>query len=411
MTSKEIISELKKYNKELEKHVPGLDLDIMKEIQLFKNGTKDEDYFTLFAENLVDLRTEIALMRKNLTTDVEGMVLRVVNDQQNQFAHRMNDFFVKAILDVKENWNKHLNHFTDEMQEVKKTFNEMKVENENLSNTLRNVNEELMILKSTVSSIDNRYENLDVSSEISMLKHEVLKIANSVENKALLEKNFENLASQYKSVLLKISDLKRTTDKNVSTTISLKESEEKLKESLKKRDLEFKKQLELTSNNLLKTEDKILKKAINGSESFLKEQLNKKTQEILDLEKKLKKSVLGSNTKLKSDLEKKLGEIKKLEEDLDKRFNTSKVNIENKIDKSSKKLNKNLSTKINKVKKLEKELNQKIDDLSDVKSEVISSDFEVLEKEEVPLKSFREIEVEKKILDIDSRLSKLSSLR
>ena len=72
---KKIVDELKKYNKELERHIPGLDIDVVRETKIFQNA-QNEDYFTLFAENLMDLRTELALLRKNISTDVEGMVLR-----------------------------------------------------------------------------------------------------------------------------------------------------------------------------------------------------------------------------------------------------------------------------------------------------------------------------------------------
>ena len=102
--NKKIIEEMRKYNKELERHIPGLDDSSLNSNSVFKTDNDQDEVFTLFAQNLLDLRTEMNLIRKNLSTDIEGMVTRVVNEQQRKFNSRMDNFFVKAILDVKENW-------------------------------------------------------------------------------------------------------------------------------------------------------------------------------------------------------------------------------------------------------------------------------------------------------------------
>ncbi len=187
---KKIISELKKYNQDLEKHVPGLDLDLMKESRL--QSSRNEDYYTLFAENLVDMRTEIALMRKNLSADVEGMVLRVVNEQQNRFSQRMNDFFVKAVLDVKETWDTRLSTFVDEISDVKKVFNGMKVENSNLSELVKNINEEILMLKSSVGDGEVKAERKELRNRIEELES-LIKTLNKNNNSTLLLEKLESI--------------------------------------------------------------------------------------------------------------------------------------------------------------------------------------------------------------------------
>ena len=85
----DLIGDLKKYNKELESHFSNLDFSSINDFSSSKSNYEESEYFSLFANNLMDLKTEMALMRKNLTSDVEGMVHRLIKEEQESFrVHR-----------------------------------------------------------------------------------------------------------------------------------------------------------------------------------------------------------------------------------------------------------------------------------------------------------------------------------
>ena len=224
--NKKIIEEMRKYNKELEKHIPGLDDSSLNtslnSSSIFKTDEDQDEVFTLFAQNLLDLRTEMNLIRRNLSTDIEGMVSRVVNEQQRKFNTRMDNFFVKAILDVKENWASQLGTFSKEINDIKRGFSQMKNESSNVEESINDLKEQFMMLKSVISTMSNKEDSTILIPQIKSLEDKVddLKedLDNDFENNTAVEEKLSKLSNSYKALLLKFNDVKLQTD-NIDATV------------------------------------------------------------------------------------------------------------------------------------------------------------------------------------------------
>lgn len=399
VSNKDMISELKKYNSDLEKHVPGLDLDLMKESNLY-NISKNDDYFTLFAENLVDLRTEIALMRKNLSADVEGMVLRVVNEQQNMFSKRMNDFFVRAILDVKETWDTRLSSFTDEVSEIKKGFNEMKIQNENSNNMLKDINEEIMLLKaSTTDSKRNNEEYKNLENKISILESLMKRLILNSERTNDLDKKI-NYVDQ-KVLSFNTDKLESSFNKKINEIESHMDNlfleNTKLKNSLD----------ETPINNKLKDLQMSIETLKNSSSKYITP-INNVNNRITQLENhitNISKSIGDKNHELENHLT-----------NISRGIADKNIEIENKIDLFTQSVNE----KNNKFDDNLKTLNNKVIDTVNRDRDVIKN-IEIIQSEkivqnktpilEIKDKMIKSTVTTKKLLEIDSRLRKLNSLR
>jgi len=179
VSNKKLISELKDFNKDLEKHIGGVDIELMAEaISKKKELSSSKDFNTLFAENLLDMRTELMMIRKNLIVDIEGMVMRVVSEQQNQFAENMNNIFLKTVVEMKNSLNDNLTMFANEVSEVKKSHDKLLLENSNLTNTLKGVSEEISSLKSDFESVEETVKNTRIDLKFSELDN-LIRISNT----------------------------------------------------------------------------------------------------------------------------------------------------------------------------------------------------------------------------------------
>lgn len=217
ISNKKAISELKKFNADLEKHIGEVDIDLMTE-KLKSSSTKsssDKEFNTLFAENLLDVRTELMILRKNMAVDIEGMVMRVVNNQQNQFVEKMNDMFLRTVVEMKQSLNESLSHFATEISELKRTNSEIILQNNNLVNNVKNISTGLSLLKSTVEDVKVSANN----SRFDLKLSELTSLVNSstkyiLQNEQLLSSNNDKLSRN----LFEISKKLDITSKQFSQT-------------------------------------------------------------------------------------------------------------------------------------------------------------------------------------------------
>lgn len=158
---KDIIDELKKYNKDLEKHMPNLELDFLKDINTSKKSNDNDEYFSLLANNLMELRTEVALTRKNLTTEIEGMVLRTINNQQNKFFDQIKKFYGVIIMEIKDNFTTHLQSMNDEMNGLKRKYNDIYMQNENFSNLLDEILVDVKDIRNDLDDLGSDSRNMN----------------------------------------------------------------------------------------------------------------------------------------------------------------------------------------------------------------------------------------------------------
>lgn len=470
VSRKEIISELKKFNTDLEKHVPGLDLDLLKETNLY-NSSKNEDYFTLFAQNLVDLRTEIALMRKNLSTDVEGMVLRVVNEQQNNYSRRMNDFFVKAVLDVKETWDTRLSNFTDEVSEIKKGFNAITLQNENLVSSLKDINEDLLILKTSINNSKKQDDTSELKNRLLVMESLIKRLILNTERNNDLDKKISEISKNIPTIdttrlesmfnkkitaveseignlflennklksILSNSSVSEKLDYLENTLESLKQSSQNTSSSDKitKKIQELENQMSLYSQSVdektkrvssdLKNLNSRISNAENKSEIFdkiseLESQLSK-----VSLENDKLKNVISSSHQnekldslesslesLKQDAQKNIMPLMSLNQKV-KELESKIEFFSNSVNKRNKEVESNLKSLSQDVLKVNKGVKVKEKN----KDEEIDNNIEIVKMPEIKVEISKEIskkpvnlsKTSSKLLEIESRLSKLNSLR
>lgn len=442
-SNKKLIEELKKYNSELDGHVSssGVDIDLMTRT-LKKNSSveQNEEFIHLFSQNLLDLRTEVSLLRKNLSTDIEGMVMKVVSDQQNQFSEKMNNLFLQTTLDMKSFLNDTVIKFGDEITQIKKTYNEMVIQNSNISSEMLKLKDVVSGLQKeihsqdiTASQIDtnrkldeienvlqlnshllndNKHQISDIDSNVSdsfsklfdiSHKHLSLSADSAITNRLMEIQNLLNVntksVSQVSNKILEISNNK-PTQPNVDTQI-LKQSQQTTNRKLD----EIEQMLELNSNILNKNKNDI---------SSVSKSVSQVSNKIFEISKNNTTKVNVSNKTMKGSQNSKLDKIEQMLEDNETILNKNKNDISNvskKVSKLTKLNNKKVSQKstknnIPKVPKAPSNINQspKSND-----NKVVGS-IEVIMPDVDPISEAND-QISNKILDIDSRLNKLKNLK
>ncbi len=445
-SNKKLIEELKKYNSELDGHVSSSGIDINLMTRTLKNNSsadQNEEFIHLFSQNLLDLRTEVSLLRKNLSTDIEGMVMKVVSNQQNQFSEKMNNLFLQTTLDMKTFLNDTVIKFGDEITQIKKTYNEMVIQNSNISS-------EMLKLKDVVSGLqkeihaqditatqidtnrkldeienvlqlnshllnDNKHQISDVHSNVTdsfsklfdiSHRHLTISTDSAITNRLVDIQNLLNLntksVSQVSNRILEISNAK-PTQINIDTD-NLKQSQ--ISTNKKLDDIEHM----LEQNTNLLNKNKFDLSTVSNSVSQVSNkifEISSKNSSKLDLEtQNLKKSQISTNSKLE--------EIEQMLEQNANILNKNNSSIKN-VSKSVSKLN-NVNTqtnpdniknaKIPKIPKAPSNLKNSSKSNKTQKTgsvEVIMPESDTLYNSNSPIPN--------KILDIDSRLNKLKNLR
>ena len=87
-------------------------------------------------------------------------------NSKNKFKEQMNNFYVKAILDVKENGDRHLSEFADEVSDLKHAFNEMRTQNDNLAESIGVTHQDVLLLKSSLKTLDFKSSNHEIDRRL-----------------------------------------------------------------------------------------------------------------------------------------------------------------------------------------------------------------------------------------------------
>jgi methyl-accepting chemotaxis protein len=203
-TNKKLIDELKKYNTELDKHVSGVDVNLMSRVS--KNSSpseQNEEFNHLFSQNLLDLRTEVSLLRKNLSVDIEGMVMKVVNNQQNLFSEKMNNLFLQTTMDMKTFLNDMVVNFGDEITQIKRSYNEMSIQNSNLISQVSNLSDEVLVLREEIHAQKHTQNQLEISRKLDSIENTIHL------STTLINENNQSLSSHFSNVNKSLSDLSK----------------------------------------------------------------------------------------------------------------------------------------------------------------------------------------------------------
>jgi len=228
--NKKLIEELKHYNDELEKHISGVDVDLVsKSLRQSTSGQENKEFQVIFSQNLIDLRTEVSLLRKNLSVDIENMVMKVVNGQQNQFTEKMNNLFLQTTFEMKTYLSETLVSFGEEMSNIKKSYNEMTIQNSNLNSEISKLSDEISFLKSQIHTQDSKSSFIELQrklDDVNNLLELNMKLVNNKDkqlssNLSILSNSFESLTNQNKLLesAVKMSQKTIPSPKLVQTVI------------------------------------------------------------------------------------------------------------------------------------------------------------------------------------------------
>ncbi len=187
------LEELKKYNRELEMHLSGMKFDMLANKNVFDNENYNHDEFsTLLANNLLDLKTEMALMRKNLVDGMEGMVLRMIKENNDTFAKQIQTFYNQIFLEVKNSFNGYIEEVTQELSNIKKDFNHIKISAQKEAENVQKIKEELALT------------NKESMESMTLFKREVMKMLNNQnidldKRVAMMEASISELMKDHKT--------------------------------------------------------------------------------------------------------------------------------------------------------------------------------------------------------------------
>lgn len=420
--NKKMVDELKKYNFALEKHFTNLDFDSISNLSQSSVSSSDKDeFYSLVATSILDTKTEMALMRKNLSVEIEGMTRRMIQDEQNMFIEQMNKFYGKIIFELKENLNSHVREINSDVAELKRDISEISSRNKDFSKDLQSFGQEITDFKQALNSLE------ELSLRNNNQKELVLKLS-SFENKfdtllnEISKKNgfIESNAMLINKKLAQIEKRVLETDEIMLNEKTLLEKElNQNKISFDNVDSKFR-QIEnflFKLESVAKNQDKKLNKFQTrelGSEELLLNQNSK----LENMSKQNKNSF--------SDIEKNLRTINNSNFKLQEKSDKSKINLKNKLEKNENSIQKVKVEKkekeeiINKEKVVlskQKELKNKVmiqkEDEFEVKQQVLSKpNFKEELKLDIEEKKSQKMESKiEKILEINKRLEKLESLR
>lgn len=288
VVKKNLISEFKKLNSELEKHLGKIGTDMLVEKQLdfsisnSSTSLENKEELTLIASSLVDIRTEMALLRKHFSNDIENIVLNSVQEQQNIFMKSMSSFQANLALEMKKNFGFELKEIVSELREIKRSHLKTQAE-------FQNKNVELETIK----------ENQELLIKL-------------VENSSLIQDfEFDKLVEDIKDLKLSVGSLSNKNNQNKSGAIEL---------SLSSKINNIETQLEFTNSTL----KKLFQNLSGFEESFGKKLVSNIDSKISLIENDLDKTSTNYSNLL--------DEIHGFEKNLSKKFDDSLSNYSPKSD-------------------------------------------------------------------------------
>ena len=196
MSNKKITDELMNFNKELEKHIPSLNLDFIKSDSFTNDNHSEEnsEFDMLLANNLMDVKTEIALLRRNLSDNIENMILKVVSENQNNFVSRLNNIYSQINNDLRSNFASYSQDISKEVSSLRKELITMQTNNTNTTSALRDISDNLNIIKTQLvqNTQEKRKEKLEIDDTLTDISKKILLLNKKQEEKKQGIKKIDN---------------------------------------------------------------------------------------------------------------------------------------------------------------------------------------------------------------------------
>ena len=175
--NKSITDELTEYNKELEKHMSSIDLsDSLSKMNLFEDSSSD-DLLPLISSGILDVKTSMDLMRRDLINNVENILVKAMQENQRNFFKKMDLFSNNMFIKLKGIFSTHVTDLYNELSDVKSNSKRLELSMNEIRESMNDFNGSLYELKETLGSIE------DIKSDVGKI--------------TTVEKNIENIDSNF----------------------------------------------------------------------------------------------------------------------------------------------------------------------------------------------------------------------
>lgn len=162
-------------------------MDSLEDVGTFKTLYDDNEFSSLVAGNLMDIKTEMGLMRRNITSQVEGMVTRALAKQQGEFMNQARDLFAKSTMELKRNFSAQSKYFEQSMFEFKKEISQINDFQNEFTRSLSDMKAEISELKGCVDDFSSQTPKL--SSKIESSYDMISQIENKLSSMESFNKN------------------------------------------------------------------------------------------------------------------------------------------------------------------------------------------------------------------------------
>jgi len=284
---KSVISDLKKANLELDKHLETLGMSEASEKILEAKEAGGDETLNLLGTSMIDLRCEISLLRKNLSSDIENLVSRQVVESQKAFFNEMSEFQNKIFFEVKNNFASYIDEITTEFNSLKSEVLSLKNDNILTKNSLDFVKEELKTFNlAFIGNLEKTGKGIfQLSNKIDFMERRFLEFGNNLDgrdkflesNLKRLNKKFQNFGNEFTNINSRIEVSKNLIDEKISNLENIENSNRKNNLNL------IPKINSITDVNLM--ENEIVEPNFDGVDVFS----NINTNKILEIDKRLEK--------------------------------------------------------------------------------------------------------------------------
>lgn len=204
VAKKDLLKDLKKYNKDLEKHLGSVDNDMLVEkAALAGKSDQEEDFFTLLSSQFMDLRTEVNLLRKNLTNDVEKMALQLINENQQHVSSLLKSIESRIFLENKKMLNNHFEMVSSEMHSLKEEVGAVMHKVSSVSNEVDEIRD----------TLQQNFAELDHNN--SQLEHKFTSLEDAAHKAFLTKKELEDVQDRQKKLTNTLSTAHKHFEKNL----------------------------------------------------------------------------------------------------------------------------------------------------------------------------------------------------
>ncbi len=244
VSNKQIIESLKKYNGELEEHLPKMNI---KDFAIDDSDSSENDshMISVIASSIVDLRTEMNLFRKNMLSDLHNILIKELSELNKKNAVSLRNVYSSLTYEAKNVFANYSEIITDEISKLKISINDVSNLNVQTNEKIEEFNDNFNSFKISVS---------DINSNIDKLGMDLKKTSAYVENKVNSFNSFNKSINDMKSCFEKFEMMLNDTSSRIDKRLDNIEHEMK---EIKSRNVGVGMQSQNLSKNLINLNKKV----------------------------------------------------------------------------------------------------------------------------------------------------------